>query len=64
MDSQNKERVPIYIRKVFYGTQSNILNSNKKEKLFFKSKLAGKHLYSNSILNAKYLRLDDSKMAK
>lgn len=35
-----------------------------RKNYFLKNKLADKHLYSNGIFNATYLRLDDSKMAK
>lgn len=62
-ETQNKKGVPVYIRKFFCGTWSNIFHSNKKEKSL-KIKLANQHLYSNSILNAKYLGLDYSNMAK
>lgn len=58
-----KKRSTSIHKEFFYGTWSNIFNSNKKEKSL-KIKLADKHLYSNSILNAKYLGLDYSKMAK
>lgn len=36
----------------------------RRKDVCLKIKLAHKHLYSNSILNAKYFGLDASKMAK